>query len=255
VNTAAAQGLTAFVNEPPLSPTMAGGEIAAPISSLRVAQTAPPPAAPTPAAPAPEPTPIAASSIETLLLRFRLVTPDQIAHAMSQQMATGKTVATIVQENGWVSDEDLQKVLAHANPEAEPTPAVVTEIREEEVVELHAPAAAPEPEPEFFAAVAPAPAPEPEFVPAFASQPAPEPTPVPAATAAEANAGFKVEVLLHLVNGERLAVATFGSAAEAKAHAQELTRDFAQSTDWPQIGGRLIRPESIVSVDLGLTGF
>jgi hypothetical protein len=96
--------------------------IAAPAAP--VAPPAPPAPAPAPAA-APTPTPIAASALETLLLREKLITPDQMAQAMTEQVQTGKSMETIVRESGWVSEADLARLLEHVSPNAQPTPAVV----------------------------------------------------------------------------------------------------------------------------------
>src|SRR5439155_186214 len=80
----------------------------APAPLLRTPPAAPAPA-PTPAPAAPAPTP----SLEAMLLRFRLVTPDQMSEAMKEEAIARKPIAEIVVERGWVSQADLDKVVAH----------------------------------------------------------------------------------------------------------------------------------------------
>jgi hypothetical protein len=294
----------------------------------------------------PRPTPIAASSIETLLLREKLVTPDQIAHAMTVQVATGKSIEEVVRENGWVTQADLARLLQHVNPHAEPTPAVVEEPEAPQVVELPVvapfPTVVPEPvqqvsapelvepvvapEPELLQPVVapepePAPAPqvvvpqlepvvpqvvvpepvqqvvEPEPAPQVvvpepvhtvpvpeplqpvaapepvqsdpvqapaAVQPVAAPAPVEPVVAAPepvepeqpvANPALHLHVMLRLTNGERIQMASFEEKDAAKEFALELSRELAVSADWPFIGGRFVRPEAVVSIDIDLTAF
>lgn len=292
----------------------------------------------------PRPTPIAASSIETLLLREKLVTPDQIAHAMTVQVATGKSIEEVVRENGWVSETDLARLVQHVNPHAEPTPAVVEEPEAPQVVdlpvvapfptvvpepaqqvsapELVQPVVAPEPEPAPAPqVVVPQPEPvvpqvvvpelvqqvvepepvqqvvEPEPVrevvvpqpvhtvpvpepvqPVAAPEPVqPEPVPAPAAVQPVAAPGpvepvlaapepveteqpaaspaLQVHVMLRLTNGERIQMASFEEKDAARQFALELSRELALSADWPFIGGRFVRPEAVVSIDIDLTAF
>jgi hypothetical protein len=293
--------------------------------------------------PPPPPTPIAASSIETLLLREKLVTPDQIAHAMTVQVSTGQSIEDVVRANGWVTEQDLARLLAHVNPNATPPPAVVVEaapqVVELPVAPLPFPTAAPEPVQEIAAPepvqqhptpapvqVAPVPTPEPvqqlptpepvhtvtapepvqpvittppqpvqpvaapeALQPVAAPQPviepvvaapapvqpvvAPEalqpvaapqpvvdpvfaaPEPVQQAAPPAPIAGLSVEVMLRLTNGERMPMASFEDKDAAKLFALELSRQLATTADWPFHGGRFIRPEAVVSIDLDVTGF
>ena len=80
-----------------------------------------------PAAPAPEPpAETAALPIESLLLRFRMITPAQLADAMKEEAVSGKSVATIVVENGWVTAEAMAQIApdtpAAPVPASEPAP-------------------------------------------------------------------------------------------------------------------------------------
>jgi hypothetical protein len=112
-----------------------------------------------------------------------------------------------------------------------------------------------EPSPETEAAAETEPAPEPEA--AAEADPAPDPEPglgdwsdrAPTAESAEIESH---QVVLRLANGERV---HFGSAlAEPLAAEQAKTfiRDLAglQPGDWPYVGGRFLKPDTIVSVDI-----
>jgi hypothetical protein len=309
---AALSGLS--LAEPPLSPTP-------PPAAIRMISPTPPP----------PPTPIAASSIETLLLREKLVTPDQIAHAMTVQVSTGQSIEDVVRANAWVTEQDLARLLAHVNPNATPPPAVVEDaapqVVELPVAPLPFPTAAPEPVQETPAPepvqqlptpapvhVAPVPTPEPvqqlptpepvhtvtapepvqpviaaapqpvqpvaapeALQPIAAPQPVVEPVvapPAPVQQVAEPEAlqpvapepvqqvappaptaGLSVEVMLRLTNGERIPMASFEDKDAAKLFALELSRQLATTADWPFHGGRFIRPEAVVSIDLDVTGF
>src|ERR671939_191050 len=84
-----------LLSEPPLSPG------------------APPPA---PAA-APEPLePKPGLPVEAQLVRMGLMTLDQLADANRERLETGKTVAEIAVERGWVSAQDLAILTAEAPP-------------------------------------------------------------------------------------------------------------------------------------------
>jgi hypothetical protein len=118
-----------------------------------------------PAAPAPEPQAAesAALPIESLLLRFRMITPAQLADAMKEEAVSGKSVATIVVEKGWVTAEAMAQIAPDTPAAVAPAPAPAT-------VEP-APVAVPAPifepvavEPPVAEAPAPAPAPEPALV-------------------------------------------------------------------------------------------
>ena len=160
---AAGIGSPVYVSEPPLSPPSPRASAQAPVPAppskqpeRPVLEVAPDPAPATasvaeapPAreAPAPEreleaPT---ALPLEGLLLRFGLITTEQLTEAMRERSATGKDIGAIVVERGWVDAAQLARVLAGPAPEP-----------------------APEPEPE----VEPAPTPVPTAPPPAATQPA-----------------------------------------------------------------------------------
>lgn len=119
-----------------------------------------------PAAPAPAPqAEIAALPIESLLLRFRMITPAQLADAMKEEAVSGKSVATIVVEKGWVTAEAMAQI---APEEAAAAPAPAAEPASEPAEPAFAAAPAPVVEPLALAVEAPvveAPAPAPELAP------------------------------------------------------------------------------------------
>ena len=86
--------------------------------------------------------------------------------------------------------------------------------------------------------------------------PAPEPPPAEARTATPADApsanGAAVRVVLRVAGGERIGVGEYENASRAEAEAKALIRRIAMSSasEWPHLGGRFLRPETIVSVDL-----
>ena len=139
-----------------------------------------------PAAPAPEPQAETALPIESLLLRFRMITPAQLADAMKEEAVSGKSVATIVVEKGWVTPEAMAQIApdapvpaqevapepapAEPAPAAAPAPVVAPLAVEPPVVEAPAPAPAPEAVPVAHEPVAPPVMPEP-----VAQQPSPQP--------------------------------------------------------------------------------
>ena len=168
-------------------------------------------------------------SIEAQVVRLGLMTPDQVATAMREEAESGRSFDEIVVGHGWVSADDLARVRAPvtAVPDPEPQPAPPVAI-------------VPDPEPE---AVQPAPI-EAAFVePAFVE---PEVVmPVATATAAE--------VFVRLSNGERLGAGAYDSEAGAETRAKDLMRALDGNGDWPQLDGRFIRPDAVVSIDVELT--
>jgi hypothetical protein len=132
-----------FVAEPPLSPPSPGAAQASapqPTQPLErpVLEVAPPPAPVVPVAPvAPPPAPAETEApeglpLEGLLLRFGLITTEQLTEAMREQSATGKEIGTIVVERGWVDEAQLARVASHSaalapEPAAEPAPEPVAE--------------------------------------------------------------------------------------------------------------------------------
>lgn len=221
-----------FSQEPPLSPP-ASGSVAPLAPAAPAAAVAPAPVAP----PASEPVverPIL--QVESLLLRFRMISPDQLAEAMKEEAVTGKSVGTIVVEKGWVSEADMARL---STPDAAPA-APVAPVAAPEALRAPEPVAAPE--------LVAQPAPVAHVEPAPVVEPALAPPPVEVAFA-PAPVGVRFQVLAHLTNGERVEIATADDAAAAKAAANEAMQMLRDTAEWPFLAGRYVRPESIVSID------
>jgi len=217
-----------------------------------------------------------------------MITPAQLADAMKEEAVSGKSVATIVVEKGWVTAEAMAQIAPSeaapaAEPAAAPAPAPVVEPPAVETPVLEAPAPAPEPAPvvvpEPVAAVMPEPVVEQPFTqpevpvaaapPApFASEPGPEPEsliealapvvepppvmePAPVAVEPEpVSAPLVFQVLAHLTNGERVEISRASDVDEAKAAATAAMHALRDGGDWPLLSGRYVRPESIISIDI-----
>jgi hypothetical protein len=170
-------------------------------------------------------------------------------------------------------------------PAFEPELAIEPEVPVEPAPE-HEPEAVPEPEqvPEPVMTVEPVVEPEPEPLPepvALAPEPdplpdpvvhtpepvalTPEPDPEPAAAPLRiapqpVEAGHPstepgvvtFRVVIRLSNNDRVEAAVVGDPIAAKAQAKALIRYIAgkDGTDWPYVGGRFLKPDAIVSVDL-----
>jgi hypothetical protein len=248
------------VETTPVAESLSGSEPQAPVTPLAPApvltpapanglsgsepQSSEPVAPEAPAAPSESPT------LESTLLRMRLVTPDQIASAMREEAETGRSIAEIVVANGWVSAEDLARLQAGpaapvaVAPAPEPQPVVVAQVAP--------PEPAPSPEPVALT-------PPPAAVAPVAEEPAPAPVPMPAPAPVQApeqppaHAGVGARVLVRLENGERIDVGSFDGFEAAKERARSLMAELQQSADWPFLCGRFVRPEAIVSIDVDLT--
>jgi pyruvate dehydrogenase E2 component (dihydrolipoamide acetyltransferase) len=242
------------VDTTPAAESLGGSEPQAPVTPLAptpVLAPAPPntisgsePQSPAPAAPEAPAAPAESPSLESTLLRMRLVTPDQIASAMREEAETGRSIAEIVVANGWVTAEDIARL--QTSPAA---PAALVASAPEPVAPAPVAPPAPQPAPE---PVVPAPpvavAPEPEE-----PTPAPAPVPVQAPDQVAPRAGVGARVLVRLENGERIEVGAFEGFEAAKERARGLMAELQQSSDWPFLSGRYVRPEAIVSIDVDLT--
>lgn len=178
------------------------------------------------------------ASLEHLLVRFGLVTLDQLSAALREETEHGIPFTDALVRDGVVSTDDLARVADEAPPVARPTyaseplPPVTTFMPE--------PVVATEPEP--IAAALPEPVaapPQPVFVP----EPTPEPEPAVVT-------GYVVRGLL--VNGDNVEIASVDDDAEAQRIARDAMRACARTdgTDWPVLNGRYVRPESIVAIEV-----
>jgi hypothetical protein len=160
--------------------------------------------------------------LEGLLLRFGLITTEQLTEAMRERAATGKDIGAIALERGWVDEAQLARISSYSpafppEPAAEPEPAPESEPE---------PAAVPEPTPEPVAAT---------------------PAPPPAAQAT----GQRIKVFVRLTNGERVEAGSFDGLDQAKERGAEIARTLAaEAPEWPFVAGRFLRPDTIVSLDV-----
>jgi hypothetical protein len=215
-------GLQPPLSPPPVSSVAPGPPAPAPVAAPAPVMTAPPSPAPAPTAPAP--------STENLLVRFGLLSTEQLDEALRDQRGSGKHVAQIAVERGWVTREQLAQLVAEQQSAPAPVEAPAP------------PAEAPAP---------PAEAPEPA-----AEAPAPEPAPAPEQTPTEPEPVLETvaRVYAKLTNGDRVEVDSFTELAGARRRAEEVVSDLkADRPEWPCFSGRFLRPEAIVSVDVEAT--
>src|SRR5437879_4958301 len=132
--------------QPPLSPPPAAS--AAPAAPRAAAPPAPapvaaaaPPSAPAPAAPT--------ASTENLLVRFGLLSTDQLDEALQDQRESGKHVAQIAVERGWVTREQLAKLVPEQAPPSAPEPPPLAPAAVAPPVSAAAVEPEPEPEPQI----------------------------------------------------------------------------------------------------------
>ena len=124
-----------------------------------------------------------------------------------------------------------------------------------------APAPAPAPAP-IAAVPEPAPAPVVQAVPdappvqpvvqAPAPVAAPAPEPIAVTVPAPSPNTTSVGVFLHLEDGERIWVGRFENQEAGELHAQHLIDSLMRPEPgvWPRFGDRLVRPESVVGVEV-----
>ena len=225
--------------------------------------------------------------LQALLVRSGALTIEQLSEALRVNVATGRSVEEIAIERGWVTREQVaqlvaaKEAVAPSAPVAEVTapdpiataqaPATdpvqpvqpvqvqplpvqpvdtVQPVEAAEPVETVQPVeavqpvdVAPQPVAEY---AAPAPAPTP------APMPVPEATPAPAPDEQSSPGEKSVGVFLNLTDGQRVWVGRFGSEEAAERRAQEVIQAFIRPEPgvWPRFGGRFVRPEAVVSVEL-----
>jgi outer membrane biosynthesis protein TonB len=214
------------------------------------------------------------ASLEHLLLRFGLITLDQLSTALREQTEVGTPFTEVLVRDGLISPEDLARVADRA-PAPAPAPAAAPEPEPEPELppaaqaepEAEQPTLVVEqpvdvPEPPLYAPVSSQPVPEPQrrHEPVYqpvAAAPEPEPEPIAAAPApayVPAAPAVAVGYLVRgrLVNGEEIEIATVADAAEAQRIARDAMRACARPNgdDWPVLNGRYVRPESIVSIEV-----
>jgi hypothetical protein len=196
---------------------------------------------------------LAALPLQALLVRTGRLTLDQLSDALRENVSSGRAVEEIAVARGWVSPEDLENLrqakAAYAPATVSP-PAPVAPAPPPPVAVVPAPAPAPPPPP-----VAPAPAPPPVAVaptPAPAPVPAPPPATMTEPEPASSNGSGSVGVFLNLEDGSRIWVGRFDDAESGQLRAQEIINSLMRPEpgQWARFGNRLIRPESVVGVEV-----
>jgi hypothetical protein len=217
---------------------------------------------------------LAALPLQALLVRTGRLTLDQLSDALRENVSSGRTVEEIAVARGWVSPEDLdnlRQAKAAYTPAVVSPPAPVAPAPPAPVAVAVAPAPAPAPPPPPVApapapppvavapppappvAVAPPPAPPPVAVaPAPTPPPAPPPAPMADPDPASSNGSGSVGVFLNLEDGSRIWVGRFDDAESGQRRAQEIINSLMRPEpgQWARFGNRLIRPESVVGVEV-----
>ena len=92
---------------------------------------------------------------------------------------------------------------------------------------------------------------EPLLTPVAEQRPTPAPAPEPQPLPPAARAREVYRISLTLDTGDRLEVTTHDDEGSARAEATDLMRYLRDGRgDWPFVGGRFVRPERIVSIDV-----
>lgn len=83
-----------------------------------------------------------------------------------------------------------------------------------------------------------------------------EPVAAPEEVSAPGSDLNEFELVLRLVDGDRIPIGSFDTIEKAQEKAAEVVKQFAEMEDghWPFIGGRFLRPETIVSIDVAQHG-
>jgi hypothetical protein len=80
----------------------------------------------------------------------------------------------------------------------------------------------------------------------------PEPDGAPEVESAPESGRGEFELVMRLVDGDRVPMGSFDTAEAAQEKAAEVFKQFAETKEgsWPFIGGRFLRPDTIVSIDV-----
>lgn len=217
-------------------------------------------------------------SIEAVLFSSGAISADQLGELVRDSVLTQRPVAAIALERGLASREMLTALHAQAGIDVSLPELLGDGGSFREVV---APVA------EAAVAVQPVPVPEPqqaapepvqtvelprvaalgsldERVQAAVAQAAPAPLPMPsleevprplqaAPAPPETNvvrAASAFAVLVRLQTGDRIAAETAETFESAVEVARTIAGRFATAGEWPLIGGRCVRPDAVVSIDI-----
>lgn len=212
------------------------------------------------------------ASPETLLFRAELLSPDQLGELVQERVVSGRSVEEIVVERGWLDAHTVASVLGGAPadpaPEPHPDPFALPAVPPADPFPVASFAPAPEPQHPVVLETPPAPfAPVPQSVAADVD-PAPvllepvvlepvalEPVALePVAlepVAHSSTTGVEFRVSIRFVGNDCVELAAYADAAEAKSAARELVVQLSSERgDWPFVGGRFVRPDAVLSVDV-----
>jgi exonuclease VII small subunit len=162
------------------------------------------------------------------------------------------TPSTPAGESGDVAADESQPVVSEDEAAAETAPIVEDEAEAEAVELAPSESAAAEigTEPPTWASEPSEPA---EEVTVEDAGNAPtEPAAAPQEVLAPGSEHGAFELVLRLVDGDRIPIGSFDSVDKAQDKAAEVVKQFAETEEgrWPFIGGRFLRPETIVSIDV-----
>jgi hypothetical protein len=184
------------------------------------------------------------------------MTTAEVATTMQEEAETGRPFAELAVEHGRIDANDIARL---TEPDEAPVPAASV------------PASSPVPEFALDATPAPAirtPQPEPtsppeplvriSLEPALKAPAEPEPAvkppaePEPAVSAPAVRSQVKATVFLRLTSGERISAGEFDGQDAAERRAKELMIAIDAHGNWPSVGGRYIKPDAVVSIDVDL---
>lgn len=202
---------------------------------------------------------LATLPVQALLVRTGQLTLDQLSEALRENVASGQSVEEIAVARGWVAPDELQRLreakaqyapeaaAAPAPPQAAPAPAPVAPAPAPAPID-----AVPEPAPAPVVQAVPDPPPVQPVVQAPAPVAAPAPEPIAVTVPAPSPNTASVGVFLHLEDGERIWVGRFENQEAGELHAQYLIDSLMRPEPgvWPRFGDRLVRPESVVGVEV-----
>ncbi len=242
-----------------------------------------------PSAAGPEAPAAVEASPETLLFRTGLLSPDQLGELVQERVSSGRSVEEIVVERGWLDAGAVAEALrggTAAAPAVEPhpdpfaLPVVEPSVAEPAafepaVFELGAePVLVAEPTPDPFAPSVEAVATEPVALQPVEAQIASFAAPAAQAVAEPAHmepaqvepqptvvlhdqpveilsADVEFRVSIRFVGNECVEVGSHAGADEAKAAAATLVAQLSSvDGEWPFVGGRFVRPDAVLSIDV-----
>jgi hypothetical protein len=191
---------------------------------------------------------LASLPLQALLVRSGRLSIDQLSEALRENVSTGRAVEDIAVSRGWVPAEELEELRRAKAAYAAPEPAPASE-PPAPAVEFVAPAPPP-PAPVTRPPVE-AVAPEPPPVAAVPEPPVRSAPPIVQTNENGANES-SVGVFLTLTDGERIWVGRFADAEAGERRAHEVIDELMRPEPgvWPRFGNRLVRPESVVAVEV-----